>query len=178
MTVAPLLRRLRHRSLLPLCWIALSTLVAVIDFLLGPYVQFPIVYFVPVALAGWFSGLRWGLALAVILPAVRLYFASVWDAPWHFGYSVLNAAIRVVVLAGLALLLDRLARQERALEQRVESLEGLLPICSGCKRIRDEEQQWQPLERYISERTKAEFTHGLCPTCIERYFQEYGEAEG
>lgn len=178
MVAAPLHRLFSQRSLFPLYWIGLSTLVVIVDFLLGPYVQFPIFYLVPVGLASWFSGLRWGLPLAVLLSVVRLYFALVWDAPWHFGYSVANAVIRIVVLGGLALLLHRLARQERELEQRVETLEGLLPICSGCKMIRDEQDQWHPLEGYISERTNAEFTHGLCPTCIQRYFDGYGDADG
>jgi hypothetical protein len=170
--------RIPRRSLYPAYWISLSTIVAIVDYLLGPHVQFPIVFVIPVGLAAWYSGLRWGLSLAVILPAIRLYSVSLRDAtPWNFEYSLVNAAIRVLVLAGAAYLLDRLARQERVLEQRVETLEGLLPICSRCKNIRDERQEWHPLEEYISERTKAEFTHGLCPSCVELYFAEQADGE-
>ena len=45
---------------------------------------------------------------------------------------------------------------------------GLLPICADCKKIRDEEDKWWPLEQYIATRTDAKFTHTLCPGCYER----------
>jgi sigma-B regulation protein RsbU (phosphoserine phosphatase) len=47
----------------------------------------------------------------------------------------------------------------------VKSLRGLLPICSSCKRIRDDRGYWNQLEAYISEHSQAEFTHGICPDC-------------
>ena len=49
--------------------------------------------------------------------------------------------------------------------RRRETLSGLLPICSYCKKIRDAEGTWWPVEVYVGDRTEAEFTHGLCPTC-------------
>ncbi len=49
-----------------------------------------------------------------------------------------------------------------------QSLSGLLPICSWCKRIKDEEQRWQPIDRYLQQRAEAQFTHGLCTECAER----------
>jgi len=61
----------------------------------------------------------------------------------------------------------------RALEE-VRQLKGLLPICSLCKRIRDDGGYWQQVEVYIGEHTDASFTHSLCPTCYrERYPQIY-----
>ncbi len=63
--------------------------------------------------------------------------------------------------------------------QRVRKLEGLLPICSGCKKIRTagadprEQSSWEPIERYIQDRTDANFTHGLCPECAKKYFGRY-----
>lgn len=52
--------------------------------------------------------------------------------------------------------------------QRVKRLEGLLPICSYCKDIRDEQDRWSSLEKYISEKTDAHFSHGVCPKCVPR----------
>jgi PAS domain S-box-containing protein len=46
-------------------------------------------------------------------------------------------------------------------------LQGMLPICSYCKRIRNEEHDWQEVETYIEARTPVQFTHGICPTCYE-----------
>ncbi|CAG1013553.1 hypothetical protein ANRL4_04968 [Anaerolineae bacterium] len=54
--------------------------------------------------------------------------------------------------------------------EKVKVLSGLLPICASCKRIRDDKGNWTNLERYISERTEAEFTHSICPECEERLY--------
>jgi len=54
-------------------------------------------------------------------------------------------------------------------------LSGLLPLCSHCKRIRDEEGYWQKLEAYISEHSQAVFTHGICPECCSQYAQNMEE---
>jgi len=48
---------------------------------------------------------------------------------------------------------------------QVRTLRGLLPICSQCKRIRDDDGYWHQVERYLSSNTDAEFTHGYCPGC-------------
>jgi len=60
-----------------------------------------------------------------------------------------------------------LREARRALDQ-VRTLEGLLPICAWCKRIRDEEQdgEWLSVEHYIARKTSAEFSHGICPQCV------------
>ena len=55
---------------------------------------------------------------------------------------------------------------------KVKTLSGLLPICSGCNKIRDDQGYWSQVEGYIQEHTDAQFTHGLCPDCIRKYFPE------
>ena len=66
---------------------------------------------------------------------------------------------------------EALAERDRALEH-VRVLSGLVRICSGCKKIRDEEGHWQPLESYISARSSAQFSHGMCMECARRYFPD------
>lgn len=51
-------------------------------------------------------------------------------------------------------------------------LEGILPICAGCRKIRDDNTQWQPIEKYIQERAAVDFKHGLCEECVERLYPE------
>ena len=51
--------------------------------------------------------------------------------------------------------------------ENARALAGLLPICAWCKRIRDDEGYWERIETYISSRTAADFTHGICPSCLE-----------
>jgi len=56
---------------------------------------------------------------------------------------------------------------------RVRTLSGLLPICSSCKKIRDDEGRWQPLEDYIRDHSEAEFTHTICPECAKKTYPNY-----
>jgi DNA-binding response OmpR family regulator len=51
---------------------------------------------------------------------------------------------------------------------RVRQLHGLLPICSYCKRIRDDQNYWHQVESYVKAHSDAEFSHGICPTCMEK----------
>jgi len=60
---------------------------------------------------------------------------------------------------------------------QIKTLKGLLPICSSCKKIRDDMGYWNTLEKYIMEHSEAEFTHGICPDCIRKYFPEAFEDE-
>ncbi len=53
---------------------------------------------------------------------------------------------------------------------KVRVLQGLLPICSSCKKIRDDKGYWQQIEGYISEHSEAEFSHGICPPCAEKLY--------
>jgi len=74
---------------------------------------------------------------------------------------------------------DRIAR-EQALQQtndelrqalaEVRELRGILPICSHCKRIRNDADYWQHVESYIAEHTPAEFSHGICPACLAEHY--------
>ena len=80
---------------------------------------------------------------------------------------------RIVVFVLFVFLINRISKQTSLLRQEVNLLRGLLPICSHCKKIRDESNQWQPIESYITKHSGALFTHGICPECIEKYYPEY-----
>lgn len=54
---------------------------------------------------------------------------------------------------------------------QVRQLQSLLPICSYCRRIRDDEHRWQHLDEYLSDHTPVRFTHGFCPQCYEQHVQ-------
>lgn len=64
--------------------------------------------------------------------------------------------------------------ERRKIEAEVRTLSGLLPICSGCKKIRDDQGYWSQIETYISRHTEAEFSHGLCPECYARLYPDMG----
>ena len=79
-----------------------------------------------------------------------------------------QVGIRVLELQGA--LAHRVRQLEEALS-RVKQLQGLLPICSYCKKIRNDRNYWQQVEGYISERSEAQFSHGICPECYAQYVQ-------
>lgn len=144
------------------------------DYVSGPTIQFPILYLIPVALASWYNGKWWGLGFAVVMPIIRLYFyVGVWTIHIEVFNSVLNAMIRITVLAAFALLIDRTSEQTRKLSQRVRVLEGILPVCSFCKKIRDKQGHWFSMEQFITERSEAQFSHGFCPECGERHYGDF-----
>ena len=62
-----------------------------------------------------------------------------------------------------------LADKERLIKEN-KVLRGLLPICSGCKRIRDEHDRWWPLDAYVKKHTDAEITHTICPDCTQVFY--------
>lgn len=55
------------------------------------------------------------------------------------------------------------------LENELRVLKGIIPICMYCKKIRDDKESWQQLEAYITEHSEALFSHGVCPSCYEKY---------
>ena len=61
---------------------------------------------------------------------------------------------------------------------RIEVLDGLLPICSACKKIRDKNGLWHQVESYIRDRSRAEFSHGICPECAQELYGEYMGRDG
>jgi len=54
----------------------------------------------------------------------------------------------------------------------IKILQGFLPICSACKKIRDDKGYWNQIESYIRDHSEAEFTHGICPDCIEKLYPD------
>lgn len=66
----------------------------------------------------------------------------------------------------------RVAERIVTLTERVRTLEGILPMCSYCRRIRDERGGYQSLEDFVSDKTPAQFSHGVCPDCAKKHFPD------
>ncbi len=67
---------------------------------------------------------------------------------------------------------ELIAKLQDALDN-IKKLSGLLPICSSCKKIRDDKGYWNQIERYIAEHSEAEFSHGICPECVKKLYPQY-----
>ncbi|MCX6905839.1 MAG: response regulator [Verrucomicrobia bacterium] len=65
---------------------------------------------------------------------------------------------------------EQLVSELQAALAQVKRLSGLLPICAGCKKIRDGQGDWSQVETYIQKHSEASFTHGLCPDCIKKFY--------
>jgi hypothetical protein len=70
-------------------------------------------------------------------------------------------------------------RQAQQLNQKlaaalaeVKRLSGFLPICAACKKIRNDHGSWEQIETYIRDHSEAEFTHSLCPDCVQRIYPD------
>jgi len=80
----------------------------------------------------------------------------------------LHAGVRIVQLQKA--LLERFHELEDALK-RVKQLQGLLPICSYCKKIRNDRNYWEQVDAYVASHSEAQFSHGVCPDCYEIYLK-------
>jgi hypothetical protein len=90
----------------------------------------------------------------------------------HLIVGGITGAVSIVFFGSLLFYIRRL---NKAME-KINRLEMFLPICANCKRIRipdsdpDKMESWKQIESYITEKTKTQFSHGICPDCIEKYY--------
>ncbi len=113
-----------------------------------------------------------------------LYLAG---GPPHGHVSLPNlavAAISVIAIGGLLGRVRDLSLRDKETARRltaaneelsealakIKTLSGLIPICAHCKSIRDDDGYWQQLEGYLQQRAELEFTHGICPGCLEKHY--------
>jgi DNA-binding response OmpR family regulator len=80
----------------------------------------------------------------------------------------LRAGVRIVQLQDA--LLERYHQLEESLK-RVKQLQGLLPICSYCKKIRNDRNYWEQVDAYVASHSEAQFSHGVCPECYELHLK-------
>ena len=106
---------------------------------------------------------------------VVLHSFSIAMLPWSLSFALFNVVIglyygtsKVAKMAREELITDL----QKALAE-VKTLGGMLPICSSCKNIRNDEGYWQQIEEYIMDHSEADFTHGICNECVEKLYPEF-----
>lgn len=147
-------------------WIAASVAILLVDLSTGPFIQFPILFVVPVALATASHGRIGGVVVAVVLPLARLSFFLHWPLPSSWFIEGIDTAVDMAILTGFSLLIEHLLQQQR----EIRVLQGMLPICGFCKKIRDETGAWRQLESFITERSSASFSHTFCQECGREHY--------
>lgn len=151
---------------------------AAVDWELIPLKVFPFVFIFPLMLAAWNRSLYFALACAVLLSLTRVAHQFVFDEKQDSFDDATATLVRFFVLLLLAALSHLLGKQTRQLRLRVRLLEGILPICSRCKSIRDKHGNWVQLENYITAHSEAQFSHSLCPPCFKDFYGEPGGRTG
>ncbi len=68
---------------------------------------------------------------------------------------------------------ERLITQLQSALTEIKTLRGILPICSYCKKIRDDQGYWEQVDVYVDQHTEAQFSHSLCPDCLEERFPDF-----
>jgi hypothetical protein len=136
-----------------------------LDYVTGPTIRFPAYSAVPILLFAWYEGFLWGsVASAIIVGARFALEAWIWPSvPWPLRDSVVNA----ITVYAMVLVIVWFTSRAGRLSREVRLLWGLMPLCMYCHRIRTEKGEWEKLEQYITERSQAAFSHGICPTCME-----------
>ena len=146
----------------------LVILVLTTDAFLPLGVAVPALYLIPLSyLAIWSTPKQSSplLLLAGVCSALTVIGAFL-SPPGLLWIDMANRVLALVVI-GILTLLSMLRKRT---EEDIKILRGLLPICSYCKKIRDDHGYWQQVERYISVRSHADFSHGLCPECGPKHF--------
>jgi hypothetical protein len=129
--------------------------------------------------AGRLLTVAFGFAVAVhlgrALAALRLRDPQ--DLLPRSGVEVLLNALVVVSAAAmmvgfLILTAERSQAEATEARQRVKQLEGIIPVCMYCRKVRDDREAWLRMETYISAHSSALFSHGICPECMPKHFPE------
>jgi K+-sensing histidine kinase KdpD len=163
----------------------LATLsVALLDYVTGAEPNVTLFYLAPLALASWrlskgeaiLASAITSLASVVVNYVILRPSEGLWIPFWN---SIVLFGIFLLVVLTLSSLRKSFLEQRRLISElqdalaNVKTLSGLLPICSWCKKVRDDKGYWQAVEAYVSMHSEAEFSHGICPDCITRVSRDY-----
>lgn len=107
-------------------------------------------------------------ALCTLLTILAFFLSPEGGIPWMVISNHVIAVVTMWTAAVLALIHTRLVAENA-------ELRDLLPICSYCKQIRDDRGAWHKLETYLHRYRGVEFSHGMCPACLEHYLHDLDE---
>jgi C4-dicarboxylate-specific signal transduction histidine kinase len=146
--------------------------------------------------SGWPMILVVVVMVSVMLSAIASLYGMDSDsgflryAPWYlfavflefvsfaFARDYADAQRRIrEFAASLEQKVEERTRELKAAAAEIRTLQGILPICMYCHKIRDDHESWQQLELYLKEHSDAEFSHGLCPQCMKEHYPDIAEGE-
>ena len=155
-------------------WAALAWL----DYTMGLKVRFGPAYAIPVLLITWYLGRNWGLLSALVSTSIwhgmQMIVLQDYSITFYRYWDLLSGllAFSAVALAAswsrkLYLRASLLNEELQLALEKVKTLEGMLPICAWCRKVRDEQGLWEQIEIYVSKHSDTTWTHGICPECAK-----------
>ena len=136
-----------------------------LDYFLPYEVSFLAFYFIPISIVAVKCGRRWGIQMA-LLAALCWIGVSYFERPPRVSITIFlwNGVMRIVAFYIFAIAMSRMGSE-------IRNLRDLLPICSSCKKVRDDQGYWEQVEHYLEKHVPTRFAHGLCPDCSEKFIQ-------
>ncbi len=96
----------------------------------------------------------------------------------HVIFSMVSIILLILIVA-FSLRMDRASKERENIIQELQAalaevttLRGIIPICSSCKKVRDDKGSWNQLETYIRDHSEADFSHGICPECAKKLYPD------
>lgn len=171
-----------------LLWLglAMAVFIAWVDYLTGFAVSLSVFYLIPISMVVWHVGRAAGIVVAGLSAIAWLLvdLFSDMSLPTTF-LPCWQAVMRLVFFLIVIFLLNGRQRAEQEREKliaelqealaNVKTLRGLLPICSSCKKVRDDRGYWNQIESFVRERSEAAFSHSICPECEKKLYPELGD---
>ena len=171
----------KPRSFIWVIGLLLNLIIGVIDYLTGYQIGIEVFYLIPISLITWIINRNTGIIMSVVSTAtimtanlfagkvIQNYLIESWNIFVHLGFFV----VVVYLIAEEKIISDNnkaLIRELREAKDEIKTLSGLLPICSSCKKIRDDNGDWKQIELFIIDNTDAEFSHSICPECKDKLY--------
>jgi len=142
-----------------------------------------VLFLAAVIVVSRYAGATAGLCAALFSVLIFDWF---FDPTPHILDFTVAGLVRAVVFGSVSMLVASLEKQRRgairSLEEtnkklstsldEIKILRGILPVCSYCKQIKTETDTWVQMEKYIHEHSEADFSHGVCPDCLRKYYPE------
>ncbi len=163
-------------------------ILAFIDWKSGYEYDFFVFYFIPVSIAAWTFSIEASIIVSMLC-ALLWFFADKLSGQVYSTNIVpmWNTFIRLgcfMLISWFLNKINKLFHSEKSKALKLEKalselkiLQSFLSICSVCKKIRDEEGNWEQMEKYISEHSDTRFSHGYCPECAQKALKEIGLIE-
>ena len=148
---------------------------------------------VSISLMGTRRGVLFSVVLFLAISAVfffqnESFITGQYSIPFQIRLTAVYTTITLLAIIGEELrsrIQERLKKSNREKEEAIQklnkslreikTLQGILPICAHCNKIRDDKGYWQAVDQYIHTRTDVRFSHALCPECMAKHYSDYDE---